>query len=138
MGWPFSVGFERYLDAEWGKSPYRSAMASFYNPRDRGRAPQAHEFTILLAMVDGHTDPEVVRTVSLGGPHQNYFEDAATRALRVVWDRGEFMRTLAIETDGLPLELTEPTKKKKFSLLCDGTCGRADCAMDPPAPAGAA
>jgi hypothetical protein len=133
MGWPFSVGFERYLDAEWGKSPFRSTMAQFYNPRKRGYASQSLEYRILWALISGHTDADVVCAV-LGGPHRDYFEDAAVRALSSIWDRGELMRALAIETDGLPLELTEPKVKKKFSLLCAGDCGRADCAIerDPP------
>lgn len=83
---PFTRKFENYLDGRPVRSPLRSAMFKMGN-RHRGRAQerQTHEFRILFALANGHTDPEVVR-VLIGGCRGDYFEATALRALRKLWD----------------------------------------------------
>ena len=136
VGWPFSVGFQRYLEEDWGKSPFRSAMASQYNAKRR--YDLSIEYRILHALISGHTDADVVCAI-LGNPHRKFFEQAAVTVLQLVWGRGQLMKALAVEIDDPQVEPLD-APKKKFSLLCDGTCGRSDCAFakDPDAPAGAA
>lgn len=84
VGWPFSAQFERYTGgSKRSPSPFAIALSRLYNPR----RVQSHEWRILAALVSGHTDPEVVRAVILGGPRTDYFEATAIRALSYVWDR---------------------------------------------------
>lgn len=81
-GLPFTHAFESYVMDEPVRSPFRTAMARLYNPRK----VQAHEYRILFALLEGHTDPEAVRAL-IGGCRQDYFEAAAVRALSYLLGR---------------------------------------------------
>ena len=85
VGWAFSGQFERYTSGKRPRSPFTAALASLYS----SRRIQSHEWQILAALLSGHTDSEVVRVVTLGGPSRDYFEAAAIRALTFVWDKAQ-------------------------------------------------
>ncbi len=87
VGWPFSLGFERYLSGQRPVSPWLETMARLYNPRDRGLV-QCHEYRILFALVNGHTEPEIVRAL-VGGCRVDFFQSATVRACELVFDRAK-------------------------------------------------
>lgn len=71
-------------DAVTARVPMSAVMQGLANRR--GSHP--HEYRILFALVNGHTDPEVVRAI-VGGCRREFFEAAAIRALSLVYERAQ-------------------------------------------------
>lgn len=81
-GLPFTRAFESHVGRKhpFVSGPFTRGMWHLKSRTGR----QTDEFRIAYAILSGHTDPDVVRTVILGGPHEQYFREAAVRALAFV------------------------------------------------------
>lgn len=88
-GFPRGLPFHRpFVSYVLRHNPFvNGAFARGMAPLCAQRGRQTDEFRIIYALLSGHTDPQVVRAVILGGPHQKYFEETAIRALEFVYEK---------------------------------------------------